>query len=544
MPTLLCVPIMVQSVESAHAQAIAAREHGADLVEYRIDELFSSPDDTDEVLRLVETSPLPCIVTCRPAWEGGHYDGDEDARVSLFERLGAADHPPRYIDVELAAYARSKNFRQKVNLAVDHPAQQRDLRTGLILSTHDFAARPADLTRRIAAMRAEPAASVHKIAFRARSLRDNLELFDTLAERTKPTIALGMGEFGLISRILAPKFGGFLTFASLRPEEVTAPGQPTITDLLGKYRFRSIGPRTKVYGIVGWPVGHSLSPLIHNAGFEEVGHDGVYVPLPIAAPNAEDGAAPDAEASYASFKATMLELLHHPRLDLAGCSVTMPHKENLVRLAREAGWDLDEHSRRSGAANTLHVSRRADGAIDRVAAANTDVEAALDCLRGPLGSLSGKRIALLGAGGVARGIAFGLTAAGASVTIYNRTPERALALAAEAGAAASPWDDRASGDFDALINCTSAGMAGGPAPDQSPLPPGALAPGDGRRVVMETIYRPARTRFLSEAQDAGWRTIDGVEMFVGQGARQFELWTESPAPRELFRSLVRGSLDG
>lgn len=557
MPTLLCVPIMVRSVESAHAIAIQAREHGADLVEYRVDELFNGPEDEGLVLRLVADSPLPCILTCRPTWEGGHYDGEDAARIALFERLGAAERPPRYIDVELAAYTRSANLRQKVNLAVEHPKQQRDLRTTLILSTHDFAGRPADLTRRMLAMGAEPAAGIHKVAFRARSLRDNLELFDLLTDRTKPTIALGMGEFGLASRVLAPKFGGFLTFASLRPEETTAPGQPTLTELLGTYRFREIGPATKVYGIVGWPVGHSMSPLIHNAGFAEVGHDGVYVPLPIAAggPGLTDGSdaasgASDPEASYASFKATMLELVHHPRLDFAGCSMTMPHKENLVRLALEQGWTLDDASAQSRTANTLRIERSAKGAVAGASVANTDAAAALACLVGQLGGLAGRRIAVLGAGGVARAIAFALASAGASVEIFNRSRPRAEAIARDVSEAipgvgpigVEDWEARTGAEAEAFINCTSIGMTGGPAPDASPLPAEVLA--HGNRVAMETVYHPVRTRMLSEARDAGWRTIDGVEMFVGQGVRQFELWTGLPAPHALFRRLVRGALHG
>ncbi|MCC7390355.1 MAG: type I 3-dehydroquinate dehydratase [Phycisphaerales bacterium] len=539
MPTLLCVPIMVESVDRARAEAIRAAELGADLVEFRIDQFFSGSEDQAEVLRLVAGSPLPCIVTCRPTWEGGHYDGDEDQRVSLYEALGAAAHPPAYIDAELGAYTRSANERQKLDLAVDHPGQHRDVRTRLILSSHDFAGRPNDLTRRMLAMQAEPGASVCKAAFRARSLRDNLELFDILTERTKPTIALGMGEFGLASRVLAPKFGAFLTFASLRDEAATAPGQPTITDLLDRYRFRSIGPATKVYGIVGWPVGHSMSPLIHNAGFAEIGHDGVYLPLPIAV--GEDGA-----GAYESFKATMLELVHHPRLDLAGCSVTMPHKENLVRLAREQAWTLDEVASGSGAANTLAIRRAPSGSVTGASVANTDAAAAVGCLAAALGSPRGRPVVVLGAGGVARAIAFGLGAAGAVVTVTNRSPDRADRLAADINhafpdtARAIPWSDRAAAQPDAYINCTSIGMQGGPAPDDSPLPPQALA--RANITLLETVYNPVRTRLLSQARDAGWRTIDGVTMFVDQGARQFELWTSHPAPRDRFDRLVRDAL--
>lgn len=565
---MLCVSIMVEGVDRARADALRAAEHGADIVEYRIDQLFNSSDDEPEVLRLVEESPLPCIVTCRPTWEGGLYDGDEDQRVALFERLGTAAHPPAYIDAELAAYTRSANERQKIDLAVDHPGQQRDLRTRLILSTHDFAGRPKDLTRRVLRMQAEPAAAVCKAAFRARSLRDNPELFDILTERSKPTIALGMGEFGLMSRVLAPKFGAFLTFASLRDESATAPGQPTLDELLGLYRFRAIGPQTKVYGIVGWPVGHSMGPLVHNAGFTEVGHDGVYIPLPIAAPESvapasrrcQEGASRDTPAgsrrrheddSYTSFKATMLELIHHPRLDFAGCSVTMPHKENLARLATEQGWTLDEVAGHSGSANTLVVNRDRHGKVESANACNTDATAVYLCLTAVGGgSLREKRAVILGAGGVARAIAFALADAGAGVAIANRSPDRAHRLAGDVSrltggsAHTIPWEDRGAQSPDLYINCTSVGMAGGPAPDESPLPPETFAKGTCNTVLMETVYAPVRTTLLSQARDAGWQTIDGVSMFVEQGARQFELWTKRPAPRDRFDRLVRNALNG
>lgn len=547
-PTLLCVSIMVEQVDAARADAIRAAEHGADLIEYRIDQCFRSPHDTPhdtpEILRLIEESPLPCIITCRPTWEGGLYEGDEDDRLTLFQALGTSDHPPRYIDVELKALTRTPAASPTINTAVDHPDPTRDIHTRLILSTHDFQGRPADLTRRLLAMQDEPAASVCKVAFRARSLRDNLELFDTLTERTRPTIALGMGEFGLMSRVLAPKFGGFLTFATLRDESATAPGQPTLDDLLNTYRFRSITPATRVYGIVGWPVGHSLSPRIHNAGFTEVGHDGVYLPLPIAAP---EGGGQD---SYTSFKATLLELIHHPRLDFAGCSVTMPHKENLVRLARECAWELDEVSALSNSANTLVIERTNDGTLASARVFNTDAAAAIACLSKPLESLAGKRITLLGAGGVARAIAFGLAAEGARITITNRSPNRAEQLVSDINAAfpdaahQQPWADRAATTPDAYINCTSVGMTDGPAPDESPLPPEAFERAPCNTVLLETVYAPVRTRLVSQAQDAGWHTIVGLEMFVDQGARQFQLWTGRPAPRECFRRLVRNALTG
>lgn len=578
--TLLCVPIMVREIDAALADCAEAKRLGAEIAEYRIDQVFSGgsegaeTDDVDatietaEILRLIRSSPLPCIITCRPTFEGGLYDGDDASRISLYEHLGSqADggHPPRYIDIELATLTRSANIRQKVLLAVDHPGQMRGLETGLILSMHDFERRPADLTRRFLAMQAEPAAKVLKVAFRARSLRDNLELFDLIRESDRPTIALGMGEFGLMSRVLAPKFGAFLTFASLRDASATAPGQPTITEILQRYRFRSINKSTRVYGIIGWPVGHSLSPLIHNAGFESVGHNGVYLPLPIASDSEARGSSAPESGNYESFKATVLELIDHDGLDFSGASVTIPHKGNLVRLAREMGesrnWFLTPAAAAIGAANTLAITRDTAGKPTRIAVDNTDAPAITECIResaavrgmaqGTQG-LAGRAVAILGAGGVARAAAYACAAAGASVTIYARNPQQAESLASDLTAAlsdtntrmnAAPWDDRHHAAATIFINCTPVGMNGGPAPDASPIEPSALAGcNPANAIYFDTVYNPIRTPMLELAADAGATIIDGASMFVRQGAMQFTMWTGKPAPVAMFDGLVRARL--
>lgn len=565
MSTLVCVPITVHDADAALADARAAKAAGADLVEYRIDEVFSDPTDSaPDILRIVAASPLPCIVTCRPAWggEGGSYDGDDAPRIALFERLGTAfgpgEHPPRYLDVEWSTLSRSANIRQKIRLAVEHPEQSRDLTTSLILSLHDFDGRPADLTRRLLAMREESAARVLKIAYRCRSLRDNLELFDLLEHRDRPTIALGMGEFGLMSRILAPKFGGFLTFASLRPTTATAPGQPTIRELLDLYRFRSIGPATGIYGVVGWPIGHSISPHVHNAGFGAINWPGVYLPLPIpgarAAATEHDGPAhtdnapSDLENAYISLKATLVELVEHPRLSLRGVSVTIPHKENLVRLARDRGWTIDPVAARIGAANTLAVDRGADGRPIAARVFNTDAPAIADALHAALGPLSGITVAVLGAGGVARAVAYAAAAEGARVIVANRTRDRALALCEglaglSGSVAAGDHRDLADPAVRACINATPVGMSGGPDATGSPIPIDILrARKPGSLLVLDTVYNPLLTPLLRDAASSGHRTIDGVTVFTAQAARQFEAWTGSPPPPGLFDRVARETL--
>jgi 3-dehydroquinate dehydratase/shikimate dehydrogenase len=550
--TQICVPIMVEEHASAIRDATLAAEHGADLVEYRVDVFFEDKEESTDllgdrigrVLELVKASPLPCIVTCRPHWEGGEYHGDDDERVSMYEALGTSNHPPAYIDVELATYTRSANIRQKINLGVNHPKQQRAVSTRLILSTHDFEGRPSDLTRKILQMQDEPACAVVKIAYRARSIRDNLELFEILREQTKPTIALGMGEFGVMSRILAPKFGGFLTFASLRDESTTAPGQITIEDLLGLYRFRSIKPTTKVYGIIGWPVRQSMSPLVHNAGFEQVGWDGVYVPMPI-------------EGSYESFKATVLSLIDHKELDFAGASVTIPHKEHLGRFSVE----FSPHNKGNTpvliagngpiAQNTLQLDGYA-GNTPLAESENTDsmgIQSILESLD-DFGTL---RVLIVGAGGVAYAAAEAAYGAGARITITNRSLERAHHLLEQLqsdhpGPSTAGFegvvelDEAYNTQFNLYINCTPVGMTGGPDPDGLSIPIPDMPNLSPDTVFFDTVYNPIETPMLKAAKERGYRTIDGVQMFVKQAAAQFEIWTGQQAPEELIDQLVRDKL--
>ncbi|CAE7216864.1 EMB3004 [Symbiodinium necroappetens] len=533
--TLLCVPIMADDPLVAKRDALLAAELGADLVEYRVDNLFHGEGDEEgqrAVLELVEDSPLPCIVTCRPTFEGGDYDGDDSARISLYEALGTSDHPPKYIDVELATYQRSANLRQKVRLAVDHDAQHRDVSTSLILSAHDFEKRPDGLLKILLDMREDGAHKVTKLAYRARSVRDILELFEILRERDRPTIALGMGEAGLASRVLAPKFGAFLTFASLRDESATAPGQPTIRDLLDLYRFRSINAETQVYGVVGHPVAHSKSPLIHNAGFGATGTNAVYLPLPV-------------PPEWEHFKATVLALLHDEHLDLRGLSVTIPHKAHALKLAREQGWGIDPISARAGAANT--ITKHDDGTIS---VSNTDGAAALACLRDALTrDIAGAHVAILGAGGVARGIAAALLDTGARIHIYNRTKDNADALASDlrdhltngTNLDAAPLEALPDTAHDAYINATSIGMTGGPAPEDAPLQESHMQRLAEQTVIMDTVYTPIDTPFLRQARQNGLQTIDGERMFLRQAAAQFEQWTCQTAPIDAFKAAMRAT---
>jgi 3-dehydroquinate dehydratase/shikimate dehydrogenase len=447
---------------------------------------------------------------------------------------------PTYIDFELADMQRSANVRQKLELCVEHPGQVRTVGTRLILSAHDFDGRPAALLRQWTAMAEADACAVAKVAWRARSVRDNIEAFELLATRVKPAVVLCMGEPGLMSRVLAPKFGAFLTFAHAGSDSDaqraaanaagTAPGQVSVQDMVNLYGFRSINSATRVFGVIGWPVGHSRSPHVHNAWFREAGRNAVLLPMPV-------------PPEYEHFKATVAELLAYAPLDFRGACVTIPHKENLVRFVKEQGGHVDPLAERIGAANTLYLN--AAGAL---CCANTDAPAAVDALTHGMGieraALRGKRIAVLGAGGVARAVAVGLADEGARVVVFNRNEDRARRMCAQlqegamqarsaagdlgrvdavAGSmSAGRTTELSSGEFHAFVNCTPVGMQGGPDPQGNPLVSDVRL--DDTMTVMDTVYAPRETPLMIHARSCGARTVDGWIMFTKQAERQFRLW--------------------
>jgi 3-dehydroquinate dehydratase/shikimate dehydrogenase len=561
--TLLCVPILVMDVTAALADAHEARAQGADVVEFRIDGLDDAVQRMHAAVELCNDSPLPCIVTCRRAEEAGGTGGDEgppEARLSLLAALAAGEtpagseemlvSPPRFVDVELQSIVPVPRKFTASSAGSDEGGAPGSggggvsvdrfldiTHTGgasLILSMHDFTGRPADLSRQLVnACGVDPA--IVKVAYRARTLRDSLELLDLPAQLGRATIALGIGEFGLLSRLLAPKFGGFLTFAALRAASATAPGQPTLKEVLGMYRFRALAPSTRVYGIIGWPVTQSLSPLVHNAGFDAIAYDGVYVPLPIASE----------EDQGLALKATLLELINHHKLTFSGASVTIPYKEALVRLAIEQGWTISPLARSIGAANTITLMREPgnDQRVSSVRIDNTDAGAIVEALTPHLRALPAT-ILILGAGGAGRAAAHALASGGHLVVITNRERSRADALAAEITqlghrAVSIAWEDRhVTNDYvpDAIVQCTPVGMKGGPA--GSPLDLQLLTKNDVRPVVFDTVYNPARTPLLVQAESLGLPTIGGIEMFIRQAAAQFELWTGQPAPVGVFRKVL------
>ncbi len=475
---------MVQVVETVTADSLAAlralrdRETPADLVELRLDGVR----DLD-VAGALAGRRRPVIVTCRPAWEGGRFDGSEEERVAVLAR--AAELGAEYVDIEWKADPRAL-------------ARCRDL-AQVILSHHDFSGVPADLASRVRAMR-ESNAAVVKIVVTAADLSDCLVLKQAVADDAGAHVAIAMGPRGRLTRVWPAWFGSRWTYGGS-----AAPGQIGTQELVDCYRVRQTTAATRAYGVAGAPLGHSASPAMHNAAFAALGLDAVYLPLETDAPADLFGVA-DA-------------------VGLAGASVTIPLKRALLPSVR-----ADDLVQRIGALNTLR--RGADGWEGR----NFDVAGLLAPLEARGVALRGRQAVVLGAGGAARAAVAALEAAGADVRIAARRPQAARALAAELGAQVDRWPPRS--DWDLLVNTTPVGMW--PCVEASPVAADDDVWRSARgKVVYDLIYNPPETRLLQLAGAAGAQPIGGLEMLVAQACRQFEWWTGQSAPRQVMAAAAR-----
>jgi 3-dehydroquinate dehydratase/shikimate dehydrogenase len=491
--TKVVVPIAAGDAASLSNLAEAAKSAGADYVEVRLDTCAKRQAPLPELLASLRQLALPAILTIRHASEQGDWTGSDAERAALF--LQASDAGAAYIDIELAQWA---------DLQARGVTRER-LRTPLILSYHDFEGMGEELDVTITAMR-RAGAAIAKVAVRASDGAD-LALIDDLYRdhgSGGPLVAIAMGEHGIASRLLAGIWGAHFAFARLTGDTGSAPGQPIIDELIHLYRIRQQSERTRIYGVIGSPVAHSLSPLIHNTGFIHHHIDAVYVPFRV-------------ENAPAFWRAMGDRL--------SGLSITIPHKSALLTLMH----GVEELAARIGAMNTIYRDKDL-----HAIGANTDALAVIRCLEGELGSLKGRHILVLGAGGVSRAIAFAVVDCGAQVVIANRTRERAEELATEVGGTAISVDEATGKYYDALINGTASGMGRS---DETPWPASAHLK---EMLVFDTVYHPLETRLLKDAQLVGARTICGLEMLIGQALGQFSRWTGLEAPGPL---MYRAALD-
>ncbi len=494
---MICVTIGRGRHSSLIEEWQAAAKAGAELAELRMDCLRREPD----LKRILQDRPTPVVFTARRGSDGGLWRGNEDRRLQLLREAIAMGVD--YVDLEQDVAGKIRRFGK----------------TKRIVSYHNLKGTPAEL-QDIADECEKLDPDIVKIATNATSLADACRVLQLGTTGKFPTIPIAMGESGVFTRVLGARLGSPFTYAGINPERVFAAGMLQYNELKNDYNYRQIDDRTEVYGVIGDPIQQSLSPAIHNAAFRHLGLNKVLVPFLV--PN----------GGLESF------LKDTQWLGLKGFSVTIPHKEAIVPLLQQKENAVE----RTGACNTVLVDE--DG---RLRGYNTDYRAAMDSLEVGMGSVEGvegdsplvdKQVLILGAGGVARSIARGLSRRGAHVTITNRHDERATSLAEEIGCRMVTWSQRATVIADVIINCTPVGMH--PNVDDTPLPPSAF-PRAGI-VVFDTVYHPEHTMILKLARERQAVTISGVDMFLRQAALQFKQYAGQDAPLDLMRAVLKRKL--
>jgi len=484
---------------------IAEYEHlgkeGADLTEMRLDFIGRSID----LRRLLAKRHTPVLVTCRRREDGGRWDRTEDERLMILRAAIASGVD--YVDLEADIAGAIPRYGS----------------TKRIVSLHNFDFTPTDLEE-IHAELANLDADIVKIATMANSFEDCLRMMQLVRSSTTPTIGICMGEIGMVTRILALHLGAPLTYCAMSSDRKLAPGQIAFDLMKHLYRPKDIDAQTQIFGVVADPVAHSLSPLIHNTAFHHHGLNARYIPFRIV----EN----DLELFVKWCRAS----------GVSGLSVTIPHKEHMLRLideAESAAVDI-------GAVNTV-VFRGANAA-----GYNTDYRAAMDCLQQALQTqktlrnlegqdddlLRGRSALLLGAGGVARAIGYGIRQRGGLVTVTSRSESRSDELARSLGGNSLSWSSRHQSNPGILVNCSPVGMH--PDVDSNPYEFNDSFSPD--TIVFDTVYNPENTMLIKAAKKAGCFYINGLDMFVRQAAYQYKLFTGLEAPSSLMRETVKRAL--
>ena len=464
-------------------------------IEFRLDYISRPALALSRIKEFTDFHPhIAVIATCRRASSGGKFQGSIAAQLEILGKAAAAGC--QLVDVELQTAIRLK------------PAQLEKLRSkaAIVLSYHDFKA-TQKLEETLKKMASYPA-DFYKIVSTARSLSDNVVMMKFLEKHRDEHALVGlcMGEQGIISRVLGVRAGSVFTFGALTADEKTAPGQVTAQDLRSTYRIEQVDNPTKVFGVAGDPIAHSLSPAIMNAALRRENVNGVFLGL---------------------HAKTLKDLLTCVReIPIQGLSITMPYKQDIIPYLDNS----DPATTKTGACNT--VVRSQDG---KLYGFNTDTSGVVRPLEARM-TLTDARILVLGAGGAARAAVYGLRDRGAQIFILNRSVPVAQKLARQAKAKTIKRADLKRLDFDVIINATPVGMGN---TRESPLNADEIK----AQYVFDMVYDPAETKLLRLAKERGAQVIPGSEMFVHQAARQFEIWTGKPAPREDMLRIVQLALE-
>ncbi|HTK37209.1 MAG TPA: shikimate dehydrogenase [Pyrinomonadaceae bacterium] len=485
----ICVSVCADTADKFIDKIEKAAEC-TDVVELRFDCLNET--DIDTALKQIEgTRPgKPLLATFRSPEQGGNRRLIVEKRKEFWENLPAsfwaADLEEDISDIETVVENR-------------------------IVSFHDFDGVPENLGDIYARLAAHSA--IVKIAVKANDITDSLPLWKLLERarsQGRQLIPIAMGEAGKWTRILGLAHGSPLTYASLETGGETAPGQISGKDLAEVYRARTLDENTAVYGIIGGNTSYSMSPYIHNAAFNASNLNNVFVPLQTADLD---------EFIRRMVKPETREI----ELNFAGFSVTAPHKQAIIRHLDE----IDESAKTIAAVNTVKII---DGKLNGF---NTDAEGFIRPMKDAYSSLHDARVAVVGAGGAARACIYSLKKEGAEVTIFARDPEKAKNLAEEFDAKVEPLPKSQGTNpktsfsrYDVLVNTTPLGTKG-ISENETVATADQLG---GVTLVYDIVYNPQETRLLREAKTTGARTINGLEMLIGQAIKQFELWTGKEAP--------------
>lgn len=488
---MICVSIGRARHKMMIAQHQDLVQQGATLVELRLDYIGRAVN----LGRLLTDRPGPVVCTVRRRADGGRWMKTEKERLMLLRSAIAAG--TEYVDIEADVAAQIPRYGN----------------TKRIISYHDFSGTPDNLHDLHEAM-SEEDADIIKIATMANSFRDNVRMLELCQAAKVPTIGICMGEIGMITRILANRFGAPFTYAALSTGKRLAPGQLDWKEMTNLYDYESIDAKTELFGVIADPVAHSYSPLIHNEAFRDAGLNARYLPLRVP-------------------KDDLHNFMDHCReVGFQGISITIPHKEAALEYCTQA----ESSATGIGAINTMVL----DG-DDRLGY-NTDYRAAMDCIehlynieKGRERPLQGIKALVLGAGGVSRAIAWGLRQRHAEVVIASRSMERSQLLASEIGCRAVEWNLRHEvTGVKLLVNGTPVGMH--PDVDSSPFREADL---NEYMVVFDTVYNPENTLLIKRAKQRNCRIITGVDMFVRQAAYQFKLFTGREAPAALMRTSIK-----
>ncbi|KAI5675948.1 hypothetical protein M9H77_06898 [Catharanthus roseus] len=500
--TMVCAPLMAESVEQMLKDMQKAKSEGADIVEIRLDCIknFQPRKDLEILLR---NKPLPVIILYRTQFDSNQHIQLE--ALQFAKELGAD-----YIDIEFEAAA---EFMKEQNFSKCSSSKT-------IVSSYVNSAKSSkeDLSRLVVSMQSI-GADIMKVVISATDITELVNIFHLLSHCQIPLIAYSTGERGLISQLLGPKFGSYLVYGSL--DGNTLPGVPTLNSLKQAYKVECIDPDSKVFGLVSKPVSHSKGPFLHNPTFRHVGYNGIYVPMLV----------DDLKEFFRVYSSP----------DFAGYSVGIPYKEAVLNFCDE----VHPLAQSIGAVNTI-IRRPKDG---KLIGYNTDCEASITAIEDALRAhgctngeevvsspLNGKLFVLVGAGGAGRALAFGAKSRGARLIIFDIDLERAKSLAESVSGEARQFEDlsRFQPENGAILaNATPIGMH--PNTERIPVAEATLKE---YKLVFDAVYNPRRTTLLKDAEAAGAITVSGVEMFLRQAMGQYNLFTGGKAPQDFMREII------